>query len=225
MSIVYIVFSRPPGVNCFFRFPFQAISLMFFMMKIRCLCVFSSSSNLVPEEFRKDALALADRMVDEGISMVYGGGSVGLMGVMADRILARGGKVVGVIPPFLCTKELAHEGLTRMIVTKSMHARKMEMSRRADAFAVLPGGFGTMDEFFEILTWKQLGLHSRPIVVVNTLGWFDPILSFCSGAVRFRTVSPRNTELFDVVPSADSVIDTLLRRRLPAHPPGRLSRT
>jgi uncharacterized protein (TIGR00730 family) len=164
-------------------------------------------------------------MVEENIALVYGGGSVGLMGILADRILEGGGKVVGVIPKFLRTKELAHEGLTRMIVTDTMHDRKMEMSRRADAFAVLPGGFGTMDEFFEILTWKQLGLHARPIVIANTLGWFDPILSFCRRAVKVRTVAPRNLDLFEVVPSAAQVVDALLRRR-PAPPaPGLLART
>ncbi|MBI5575104.1 MAG: TIGR00730 family Rossman fold protein [Deltaproteobacteria bacterium] len=194
-------------------------------MKIRRLCIFSSSSNHLPEEFRQDALALAERMVDEKITMVYGGGSVGLMGVLADRILAGGGTVIGVIPTFLCTRELAHEGLTRMIITKSMHERKMEMSRRADAFAVLPGGFGTMDEFFEILTWKQLGLHSRPIVIANTLGWFDPILSFCRSSVKVRTVSPRNLDLFEVVPSAAHAVDALLRHRAPLHVAGRLART
>jgi hypothetical protein len=194
-------------------------------MKIRRLCVFSSSSNHVPGRFRRDTLALADRMIEEDIALIYGGGSVGLMGVLANRILEGGGKAVGVIPRFLCTMELAHEGLTRMIVTDSMHERKMEMSRLADAFAVLPGGFGTMDEFFEILTWKQLGLHARPIVVANTLGWFDPILSFCRHAVKVRTVAPRNLDLFEVVPSAAQVVDALLRRRPPAPSPGLLTRT
>jgi uncharacterized protein (TIGR00730 family) len=194
-------------------------------MKIARLCVFSSSSNRLPARFRQDALALADRMVEADIAMVYGGGSVGLMGILADRILEGGGKVEGVIPRFLCTKELAHEGLTRMTVTDSMHERKMEMSRRADAFAVLAGGFGTMDEFFEILTWKQLGLHSRPIVVANTLGWFDPILSFCRHAVKVRTVDPRNLGLFQVVPSGAAVIDALVHRRPPAPLPRLLSRT
>lgn len=194
-------------------------------MKIRRMCVFSSSSNHLPERFRRDTVALADRMVEEGISLVYGGGSVGLMGVLANRILAGGGKAIGVIPKFLCTKELAHEGLTRRIVTASMHERKMEMSRLSDAFAVLPGGFGTMDEFFEILTWKQLGLHARPIVVANTMGWFDPVLSFCRHAIRVGTVAPRNLDLFEVVPSAAMVVDALLRRRPPAAAPGLLART
>ncbi len=185
-------------------------------MKILSLCVFCSSSNLVPEQFRNEAIALADRMIEQRITLVYGGGSVGLMGVLADRILERGGEVIGVIPEFLRTEELAHEGLTEMIVTQSMHERKVEMSRRADAFAVLPGGFGTMDEFFEILTWKQLGLHAKPIVVANTGGWFDPILSFFRGAESQRMVSRENLDLVEVVASADLVVDALLRRRDPA---------
>jgi len=184
-----------------------------FWMEIQTLCVFCSSSNLVPELFRSDAIALADRLVDEKITLVYGGGSVGLMGVLADRILEKGGKVIGVIPEFLRTEELAHEGLTERIVTGSMHERKVEMSRRADAFAVLPGGFGTLDEFFEILTWKQLGLHAKPIVVANTGGWFDPILAFFVQAENHRMVSRENLRLAEVVDSAALVVDTLLRRR------------
>ena len=194
-------------------------------MKIHRLCVFCSSSNLVPEHFRNDAIALADRLIDEKITLVYGGGSVGLMGILADRILCRGGEVIGVIPEFLRTEELAHEGLTEMVVTRSMHERKIEMSRRADAFAVLPGGFGTMDEFFEILTWKQLGLHAKPIVVANTGGWFDPILSFFRRAENQRMVSRENLALVEVVGSADLVVDALLRRRDPDGALPRLSRT
>lgn len=176
------------------------------------LCVFCSSSNHLPESFRRDAESLADRMIAQGISLVYGGGSVGLMGILANRILAGGGTVIGVIPEFLRTEELAHEGVTRMIVTGSMHERKMEMSRLSDAFAVLPGGFGTMDEFFEILTWKQLGLHSRPILVANTDGWFDPVLEFCRRAVKVQTVSTSNLDLFRVVPDAPGVVNALLHR-------------
>ena len=194
-------------------------------MKIHRLCVFCSSSNLVPDPFRTDAIALADRLIDEKITLVYGGGSVGLMGILADRILCRGGEVIGVIPEFLRTEELAHEGLTEMVVTRSMHERKIEMSRRADAFAVLPGGFGTMDEFFEILTWKQLGLHAKPIVVANTGGWFDPILSFFRRAENQRMVSRENLALVEVVGSADLVVDALLRRRDPDGALPRLSRT
>ena len=194
-------------------------------MGILRLCVFCSSSNLVPKAYREDAVALADRMAEEGMTLVYGGGSVGLMGILADRILSRGGRAIGVIPEFLRTEELAHEGLTEMIVTGSMHERKIEMSRRADAFAVLPGGFGTMDEFFEILTWKQLGLHSRPIVVANVGGWFDPILAYFRLAESQRMVSRGNLGLIDVVDSGEKVVDALLRRGDPAPSVPRLSRT
>jgi len=194
-------------------------------MEHLALCVFCSSSNLVPEQFRKDAIALADRMAEEKITMIYGGGSVGLMGILADRMLGRGGKVIGVIPAFLRTEELAHEGLTEMIVTQSMHERKIEMSRRADAFAVLPGGFGTMDEFFEILTWKQLGLHAKPIVVANTGGWFDPILSYFLNAENQRMVSRQNLALVEIVGSGEQVVKALLRRRDTADTLPRLSRS
>lgn len=175
------------------------------------LCVFCSSSNLVPMHFREDTIALADRMVEERITLVYGGGSVGLMGILADRVLGGGGKVIGVIPEFLCTEELAHEGLTEMIVTQTMHERKIEMSRRADAFAVLPGGFGTMDEFFEILTWRQLGLHAKPIIVANTGGWFDPILSYFHLAESRRMISRENLALVEVVRAGENIVETLLR--------------
>ncbi len=164
-------------------------------------------------------------MVEEGIDLVYGGGSVGLMGVLADAVLAGGGKVTGVIPGFLSTKELAHEGLTRMVVTRSMHERKQEMSRLADAFAVLPGGFGTLDEFFEILTWKQLGLHARPIIVANSGGWFDPLMNYCRRAAELGAVTKGNLDLFTMVERADEVIDALLRLRREAKARGRLSRT
>jgi len=194
-------------------------------MKISMLCVFCSSSNLVPEHFREDTIALADRMVEERIALVYGGGSVGLMGILADRVLGGGGNVIGVIPEFLCTEELAHEGLTEMIITQTMHERKIEMSRRADAFAVLPGGFGTMDEFFEILTWRQLGLHAKPIIVANTGGWFDPILSYFHNAESQRMVSRENLGLVEVVSAGENVVETLLRRRDPAGTLPRLSRS
>ncbi|MGB7970758.1 MAG: TIGR00730 family Rossman fold protein [Candidatus Deferrimicrobiaceae bacterium] len=194
-------------------------------MKISTLCVFCSSSDLVPDHFREDTVALADRMVGERIALVYGGGSVGLMGILADRVLGGGGNVIGVIPEFLRTEELAHEGLTEMIVTQTMHERKIEMGRRADAFAVLPGGFGTMDEFFEILTWRQLGLHAKPIIVANTGGWFDPILSYFRHAENLRMVSRENLALVEVVSAGEKIVETLLRRQDPADSLPRLSRS
>ncbi len=175
--------------------------------------MFCSSSDQVPPSFREDADSLARAMAREGIALVYGGGSVGLMGVLADRILEEGGEVIGVIPRFLRTKELAHEGVSRMIVTETMHERKAQMSRLSDAFAVLPGGFGTLDEFFEILTWRQLGIHDRPIVVADTGGWFTPLLDFLQRATEFRTVSEAHLGLFEVVPAGIDVLPALLRKR------------
>ena len=193
-------------------------------MELRRLCVFCSSSDRLPESFREEARSLGARMAGEGIDLVYGGGSVGLMGVLADAVLAGGGKVTGVIPDFLSTKEIAHDGLTRMVVTRSMHERKQEMSRLADAFAILPGGFGTLDEFFEILTWKQLGLHSRPVVVANTGGWFDPLMEYCRRAEALGAVKKGNLDLFTVVDRADEVVDALLRLRRKEKAPKRLAR-
>lgn len=194
-------------------------------MNLRRLCVFCSSSDELPDSFREETRALGTRMAAEGIGLVYGGGSVGLMGVLADAVLDAGGKVTGVIPGFLATKELAHEGLTKRIVTRSMHERKQEMSRLADAFAILPGGFGTLEEFFEILTWKQLGLHSRPIIVANTGEWFDPLKEHCLRACELGALTRRDLALFSVVDSAPEVVDALLRRRVPPTARGRLSRT
>lgn len=194
-------------------------------MRIRSLCVFCSSSDQVPPAFRTDAETLADRLVAAGITLVYGGGSVGLMGVLADRMLSHGGSVTGVIPRFLAEKELAHGRLTELISTETMHERKQEMSRRAEAFAVLPGGFGTLDEFFEILTWKQLHLHDRPIIVANTDGWFDPILAWFEMAAEMKMVKKRNLELVTVVKDAGEIVETLFRLRRSATPPPSFEKT
>src|SRR3990172_5992056 len=171
-------------------------------MNLRRLCVFCSSSDDLPDPFRAETRALGTRMAAEGIGLVYGGGSVGLMGGLADAVLSAGG-----------------------IVTRSMHERKREMSRLADAFAILPGGFGTLEEFFEILTWKQLGLHSRPIIVANTGGWFDPLHEHCLRACELGALTRRDIALFSIVNSAPEVVDALLRSRVPPAAPGRLTRT
>lgn len=176
---------------------------------VRTLCVFCGSSDKLVGRFGADARALADRMIDDGISLVYGGGSIGLMGVLADRMIERGGIVTGVIPRFLADRELAHPGIAETVITETMHDRKRIMSERSDAFAVLPGGFGTMDEFFEILTWKQLRLHDRPVVVANTHGWFDPVVAFGRSMREVGAITPRHLTLFSVVPDAPSIIYAL----------------
>lgn len=194
-------------------------------MKIESICVFCSSSDQVPDDLKQDAEALADRMVAAGISLVYGGGSVGLMGVLANRVLARGGKAIGVIPRFLADKELAHPRLTELVLTETMHERKQEMGRRADAFAVLPGGFGTLEEFFEVLTWKQLHLHDRPIIVANAGGWFDYVAAYFEKAVELRMVRRKNLGLFTVVERGEQVVEALFRIRRSVDPHLSVERT
>lgn len=140
--------------------------------------------------------------------MIYGGGSVGLMGVAADAALAAGGKVIGVIPHGLRTKELAHKGVTEMIAVESMHERKQRMVDLADAFIALPGGIGTMDELFEAWTWLQLGIHSKPIGLLNVAGYFDPLLAFLE---RMRSERFLRTPHLDSL-LIDAGIDGLLGR-------------
>jgi uncharacterized protein (TIGR00730 family) len=122
------------------------------------------------------AQALGAALAAQNLTLVFGGGKVGLMGAIADAVLARGGKVVGVIPDFLATKEVAHLGCTELHVVKSMHERKLMMADRADAFIAMPGGYGTLEELFEVLTWGQLGLHSKPVGLLNVDGYYDQLL-------------------------------------------------
>src|SRR5262249_26479479 len=129
------------------------------------------------------ARRLGEIMAERGMSLVYGGAHVGLMGTIADAVLGGGGEGFGVIPTFLADKEIAHKGLTQLRIVSSMHERKALMAERADAFVALPGGFGTLDELFEILTWAQLGLHSKPCGVLNVDGYFDGLSSYLDHAV------------------------------------------
>jgi uncharacterized protein (TIGR00730 family) len=138
----------------------------------RSVCVFCASSNGVDQVFLDSAKALGRAIAERGWQLVYGGAHVGLMGAMADAALTAGGAVTGVIPRALVAREIAYRGLTELIETSSMHERKAEMARRADAFLVLPGGLGTLDEMCEMLTWSLLGIHQKPIVLVNTAGYW-----------------------------------------------------
>lgn len=139
------------------------------------IAVFCGSKEGYNETYRETAYGLGAILAERGIRLVYGGGKVGLMGAVADGVLQNGGKVIGVIPDFLQTKEVAHEGVTEMIVTDSMHTRKVKMHELSDGVIVLPGGWGTMDEMFEMLTWGQLGLHKKPIALLNINGFYDSL--------------------------------------------------
>jgi len=138
---------------------------------------------------------LADVMVEKGISLVFGGGRVGVMGLIADAVLQRGGTAIGVIPKFLMDKEVGHTGLTELIITENMHQRKQKMADISDGVITLPGGFGTMEEFFEVLTWLQLGLHGHPIGLLNVDGFYNPLLMQIDLMVEKKFLKPLNREL------------------------------
>lgn len=138
---------------------------------------------------------LADVFVEKNITLVFGGGRVGVMGLIADAVLTRGGRAIGVIPQFLMDKEVGHTGLTELIITENMHQRKQKMADISDGIITMPGGFGTMEEFFEVLTWLQLGLHNNPIGLLNVEGFYDPLLMQMDMMVDKKFLKPINREL------------------------------
>ena len=143
---------------------------------MKSIAVYCGSSAGTNPNYTTQAQALAAAMVAQNLTLVYGGGRVGLMGVIADAVLAFGGQVVGVIPDFLDARELSHKGCTELHVVKSMHERKLLMAERADGFIAMPGGYGTLEELFEVLTWGQLGLHQKPVALLNVDGYYDLLL-------------------------------------------------
>lgn len=151
---------------------------------MRWITVFCGSRNGHDPRYAEAAAELGERLGHRGWGLVYGGGKVGLMGILAEAALSAGAPVVGVIPRTLLEAEVGHGGLTELVVVETMHERKAEMARRADAFATLPGGIGTLDETFEILTWFQLGIHGKPMGLLNTGGYYDPLLGFLDRAVE-----------------------------------------
>ncbi len=165
------------------------------MNKLRAVCVYCGSNFNGDPELRKAIKQLADTLVREKITLIYGGGSVGVMGVLANDILEAGGLVTGVIPQFLMDKEVGHKGVTEMIITENMHQRKQKMADLSDGFVILPGGFGTLEEFFEVLTWLQLGLHNKPIGVLNVDGFYDPLFAQMEMMVKSRFLKPANRDL------------------------------
>lgn len=162
---------------------------------MKSICVYCGSNFNGDPVLRTAIENLAQAMTDQNITLVYGGGSVGVMGVIADEVLKRDGKVTGVIPQFLLDKEVGHKSLTQMIVTDNMHERKQTMADLSDGFIVLPGGFGTLEEFFEVLTWLQLGLHGKAIGVLNVGGFYDPLFAQMEVMVQHRFLKPANRDL------------------------------
>ena len=159
------------------------------------ICVFCGSREGSRTRYREAARRLGALVCEHGLGLVYGGGRIGLMGLIADEVLSRGGEVIGVIPDFLAEPEVAHGGLTELRVVRTMHERKAMMAELADGFIALPGGYGTLEEFFEILTWAQLGLHDKPCALLNVAGYFDPLLALVDHALGEGFVRPHHRPL------------------------------
>jgi uncharacterized protein (TIGR00730 family) len=180
---------------------------------MRQLCVFCGSKAGGAPVYADAARRLGKVLVARGLALIYGGGHIGLMGVLADAVLHAGGEVVGVIPQAMVERELAQMNLTRLEVVDTMHQRKARMADLADGFAALPGGFGTGDEMFEILTWAQLGLHAKPVGLLNTAGFFDPLLAWLDHAVREDFLKPKHRRLLLVADTPGRLLDLLLHYR------------
>lgn len=180
------------------------------------LCVFCGSSPGRNPDFADAARALGAALAARDIGVVYGGGNVGLMGVVADATLAAGGRVTGVIPHALVTRELAHQGLTRLHVVNSMHERKALMARLSDGFIALPGGFGTLEEFCEAVTWTQLGVHAKPCGLLNVAGFYDGLLTFVEHAMQEAFLRPTHRQIIVAEATAAALIDRILGWEAPA---------
>ncbi len=176
---------------------------------VKSVCVFCGSSMGLRPAYKLAAQQLSEALAQRGLTLVYGGGNVGLMGVLADAVLAAGSQVVGVIPDFLVAKELAHPGLTKLHIVNSMHERKALMAQLSDAFIALPGGYGTLEEFCEALTWSQLGLHQKPHGLLNVEGYYEPLLRFFDQAVTEQLVKPIHRSLVLEAASPEALLNKL----------------
>jgi uncharacterized protein (TIGR00730 family) len=178
----------------------------------RKICVFTGSRHGSSPEYAAAAQQLGRELVGRGFGLVYGGGNVGLMNVVANTVLELGGSVTGVIPSALVSKEVAHRGLTELRIVGSMHERKALMAELADGFIALPGGIGTMEEFFEVLSWAQLGLHEKPSGLLNIAGYYDPLVSFLDGAVEKDFLKPTHRALMLVEEDGAALLDRFEQR-------------
>jgi uncharacterized protein (TIGR00730 family) len=176
---------------------------------MECICVFCGASPGARPEYAQATTELARTLVADGIGVVYGGGGVGLMGVLADGVLAEGGEIIGVIPRALVDREIAHRDVTDMRVVGSMHERKALMAELADAFIALPGGLGTLEELFEVYTWAQLGLHRKPCALLNVQGYYDGVEHFLSHAVEERFLREEHREMLMVDSEPRALIERL----------------
>ena len=173
------------------------------------ICVFCGSNAGGRPDYRTAAVELGTELATRGIGLVYGGGNVGLMGLLADAVLQHGGEAIGVIPEQLMALEVGHTGLTALHVVKSMHERKALMADLSDAFIAMPGGFGTLEEFCEIVTWSQLGLHVKPCGLLNVVGYYSPLLAMFDQAVNERFLTQENRQLVIARESTEDLLRAL----------------
>lgn len=181
------------------------------MTSIKRICVYCGASGNVDESYRAAAIRMGSVLAGHGIGLVYGGGRVGLMGLMADAALAYDGEVIGIIPAHLHEREIGHTGLTQLRVVSSMHERKQAMFEMSDAFAILPGGFGTLEEALECITWRQLGLHDKPIFLIDIQEYWVPLLHLFEHVID-SGFAPRNARaLYQVLPRVEDLPDAVLQ--------------
>jgi uncharacterized protein (TIGR00730 family) len=178
----------------------------------RRVAVYCGSADGNSPAFRTEAVALGQAIAAAGLGLVYGGAKVGLMGAVADSALAAGASVIGVLPDVLSDSEIAHSGLTRIEFVETMHQRKARMAELADAFLILPGGYGTLEELLEIVTWAQLRLHAKPIILINTVNYWDGLLTFLDSAVAAGFLKPQNRALLSVAESAQEAVALLISK-------------
>ncbi|AKZ26000.1 TIGR00730 family Rossman fold protein [Ralstonia pseudosolanacearum] len=183
---------------------------------MKSICVYCGSSPGERPEYKAGAIALGNEMVGRGLTLVYGGGNIGLMGIVADAVLRGGNPVIGIIPKSLVCKEVGHKDVTELHIVDSMHQRKQMMADRADAFIAMPGGIGTYEELFETFTWLQLGYHGKPIGLLNVAGFYDKLLAFIDHAVEEGFLKRHHADLLHVSADPAELIDRL--ERAPRHP-------
>ncbi|MCK5942356.1 MAG: TIGR00730 family Rossman fold protein [Planctomycetes bacterium] len=180
------------------------------MAEIQSVCVYCGSQSGTDPAYADAARQMGDALAERGLRLVFGGGHVGMMGLLADRVLARGGEVIGVIPKALMRAEVAHDGLTELHVTEDMHQRKALMAEHSDAFVTLPGGLGTLEELFETWTWRQLRYHDKPLGLLNVNGYFDGLLDWLDHAVAKGYVRAPYREMLQVDTDPAALLDQLM---------------
>lgn len=185
------------------------------MTNLKRIAVFCGSSSGTEKEFETKARELGRKLAAENIDLVYGGAKVGLMGAVADATLAESGKVIGVLPVFLTAKEIAHQGLTELILVDTLHERKTRMNELSDGVIALPGGFGTLEEYFEMLTWGQLGLHQKPMAILNVNGYYNELINFLDTMVEKGLLKEVNRQMVLISDDIDDLLAKMKAYKAP----------